>query len=63
MTNEAILGSALVLSGLYITYQTYLIGRYRRVLILAQHALQDLVVDLIVREAEGVDVNDTGEHE
>ena len=52
MTNVEILSVALVLAGLYITYQTYLISRYKRVLRMAQYAMQGLLLDLITGEKD-----------
>ncbi len=50
MSSVELLGGSLVLAGLYITYQTYLIARYRRVLGLAQAAMQGLLLDLAIQE-------------
>ena len=61
MSNELILGTALVCAGLYITYQTYLIARYRRVLNMAQYAMQGLLIDLLA--ADKGESDDTGEHD
>jgi hydrogenase-4 membrane subunit HyfE len=51
MSSVELLSGSLVLAGLYITYQTYLIARYRRVLGMAQAAMQGLLLDMVVREA------------
>ena len=52
MSNVEILGIALVLAGLYISYQTWVISRYRRVLRLAQASMQALLFDIIAAEVE-----------
>lgn len=57
MTNVEILSVALVLAGLYITYQTYLIARYRRVLTMAQYAMQGLLMDLMTGEKDEEDTD------
>lgn len=52
MSNVEILGIALVLAGLYISYQTWVISRYKRVLRLAQASMQALLFDIIAAEVE-----------
>lgn len=61
MTNEVILGTALILAGLYITYQTMLIARYRKVLTMAQYAMQGLLLDIL--SAEEGEKDDSGKHD
>lgn len=46
MSNVEILGGALILAGLYISYQTYVIARYKRLLSLATYAMSSLLSDL-----------------
>jgi len=58
MSSVELLGGSLVLAGLYITYQTYLISRYRRVLMMAQAAMQGLLLELVIEEASNEESSD-----
>lgn len=59
MTNEALLGGSLVIAGFYIMYQHALIARYRKVLTMAQYAMQGLLLDLVAYEEKENDESDT----
>ena len=62
MSNVEILSGALVLAGLYISYQMYVIARYKRLLTLATYAMQGLLSDLYNVEVKvSEDEEDTDE--
>jgi hypothetical protein len=52
MTDIQLLGGSLVLAGVYITYQTILLARYRRILTLARLAMESLLADLTALESK-----------
>ena len=52
MTDVQLLGGSLVLAGVYITYQTLLLARYRRILTLARLAMESLLVELTTLESK-----------
>jgi len=57
MTGIELLSGSLILAGLIISYQMYMIQRYRRVLRMAQMAMQDLLIDIMMTEAERADTD------